>query len=333
VRAAGFRELYWQLTQPAAATGFGVQTNPWRPDLGFFGSQNDPTTLIISGDVGLKPERAETTTIGFVITPSGAADGFRFSADLWDITIKDGIQGGGNAQRTIQNCYINNELCNLITFVNNNPLDPAFRQDMIDVRAPAFNARRYDARGIDFAADYSRAVGDGTLLIRLLTSRALETIVRTPPTTPGGAETVRDIAGQVGAPVGFFADWAGSPDFSHNLVVSYVRDRYTITGQGQYISEGRMDLETPKTGPGEPGYNPSLVGSTSTPTVGSHFTTNLTGSYRFDAARLENMEMFLSITNLTDRDPKFASGGVGGAYPVLHPSLGRSYRLGVRMGF
>ena len=147
VRAAAFRELYWQLTQPASATGFGTQLNPWRPDLGFFGSQNDPTTLIISGDVGLKPEQAETTTIGFVITPGGAGEGFRFSADLWDITIEDGIQGGGNAQRVIQNCYINAELCDLISFVNNTPATPGYRQDMIDVRAPAFNARQYDAQG------------------------------------------------------------------------------------------------------------------------------------------------------------------------------------------
>jgi outer membrane receptor protein involved in Fe transport len=204
---------------------------------------------------------------------------------------------------------------------------------MIDVRAPAFNARQYDARGIDFAADYSRSIGEGMLMIRLLTSRALETIVRTPPTTPGGPETVRDIAGQIGAPQGFFADWAGSPDFSHNLVVSYARDSFTITAQGQYISEGRMDLETPKIGVGEPGYNVNLVGSTSNPTVGSHFTTNLTGSYRFEASQLDNMELFLSINNLTDKDPKFASGGIGGAYPVLHPALGRSYRAGLRMAF
>jgi hypothetical protein len=94
-----------------------------------------------------------------------------------------------------------------------------------------------------------------------------------------------------------------------------------------------MDLETPKIGPGEPGYNPALVGSTTTSTVGSHFTANLTGSYRFDTTSLDNMEVFLSITNLTDQDPKFASGGVGGTYPVLYPSLGRSYRLGLRMGF
>jgi hypothetical protein len=52
---------------------------------------------------------------------------------------------------------------------------------MIDVRAPAFNAPQYDAKGIDFAADYTRSVGRGSLAVRLLTSRALETIVRTPP--------------------------------------------------------------------------------------------------------------------------------------------------------
>ena len=156
-------------------------------------------------------------------------------------------------------------------------------------------------------------------MIRLLTSRALETIVRTPPTTPGGAETVRDIAGQIGAPQGFFADWAGSPDFSHNLVVSYARNAFTITAQGQYVSEGRMDLETPKTGPGEPGYNVNLVGSTSTPTVGSHFTTNLTGSYRFDANRLDNMELFLSINNLTDKDPNSRAAASAARIPSCIP--------------
>jgi outer membrane receptor protein involved in Fe transport len=332
VRAAGFRELYWQLTQPAAASGFGTQTNPWLPDLGFPGSQSDPTTLIIAGNVGLRPEKADTTTLGLVFTPE-FVEGFRFSADLWEITIKDGIQGGGNAQRVIQNCFINDDLCDLISFVDTNPLSPTYRQNMIDVRAPAFNARQYDARGIDFAADYTRSLGPGSLTLRLLTSRALETIVRTPPTTPGGPETVRDIAGQVGGPQGFFADWAGSPNFSHNLVVSYAQGSFMITAQGQYISEGPLDLETPKTGPGEPGYDPNLVGSTTNSRIGSHFTMNLTGSYRFGSTMLDNMEAFMSIDNVTDEDPKFSSGGVGGAYPVLYPALGRSYRLGVRMSF
>jgi outer membrane receptor protein involved in Fe transport len=60
---------------------------------------------------------------------------------------------------------------------------------------------------------------------------------------------------------------------------------------------------------------------------------NLTGSYRFGSTMLDNMEAFMSIDNVTDEDPKFSSGGVGGAYPVLYPALGRSYRLGVRMSF
>jgi outer membrane receptor protein involved in Fe transport len=333
VRAAGFRELYWQLTQPAAASGFGVQVNPWKPNLGPF-TQNDPTTLIITGDVSLRPEKADTTTYGFVVTPQeGTLNGFRFSMDYWEITINDGIQGGGQANRTIQNCYLINELCELITFVDNDPLSPTYRQDMIDVRAPAFNARRYDASGIDFSVDYSMDVAAGVLSFRLLTSRALETIVRTPPTTPGGPETVRDISGQVGGPQGFFADWAGSPDFSHNLVVSYGRDAFALTWQGMYVSEGRLDRETPKTGPGEPGYDPNLIGSTDYPIVNDHFTMNMTGTYRLQSDRLDGTELFLSIDNIADKDPKFSSGGVGGAYPVLYPTLGRTYRLGARMSF
>jgi outer membrane receptor protein involved in Fe transport len=100
-----------------------------------------------------------------------------------------------------------------------------------------------------------------------------------------------------------------------------------------YVSEGRMDLETPKTGPGEPGYNPNLVGSTDYPVVDAHFTMNLTGTYRLETDRLEGTELFLTIDNIADKDPKFSSGGVGGAYPVLYPTLGRTYRLGARMSF
>jgi outer membrane receptor protein involved in Fe transport len=57
----------------------------------------------------------------------------------------------------------------------------------------------------------------------------------------------------------------------------------------------------------------------------------LTGSYQLSAARFEQLELFMSIDNVTDRDPKFSSGGVGGAYPVLYPALGRTYRFGVRL--
>ena len=268
-----------------------------------------------------------------MITPTGKLQGFRFSADYWEITINDGIQGGGNAQRTIQSCYINNELCDLITFADNDPNSPTYRQDMIDVRAPSFNARRYDASGIDFSLDYARTVGPGMITLRLLTSRALETIVRTPSQTPGGVETVRDISGQVGGPVGFFADWAGSPNFSHNLVASYTQGPFTITTQAQYISSGRLDKETPKTGPGEPGYDPNLVGSTDYPEIASHMTVNVTGTYTLSGDRLDGTQVFLTIDNLTDKDPKFSNGGVGGVYPVLYPSLGRTYKLGARLRF
>jgi outer membrane receptor protein involved in Fe transport len=60
---------------------------------------------------------------------------------------------------------------------------------------------------------------------------------------------------------------------------------------------------------------------------------NLTGTYQLDSDRFEGTELFATINNIADKDPKFSSGGVGGAYPVLYPALGRTYRLGARLRF
>jgi outer membrane receptor protein involved in Fe transport len=48
---------------------------------------------------------------------------------------------------------------------------------------------------------------------------------------------------------------------------------------------------------------------------------------------LQSFQVWASINNLTDRDPPFANGGVGGANAIFFDSLGRTYRAGVRMQF
>ena len=83
----------------------------------------------------------------------------------------------------------------------------------------------------------------------------------TPPTTPGQPDTVRDISGQTGGDTGFFSDWAGAPDWAHNLVFTYARGPFMITAQGRYVTAGIIDKQTPKTDPTQPGYNPTLIGS------------------------------------------------------------------------
>jgi outer membrane receptor protein involved in Fe transport len=333
IRAAGFRELYWSLTQPAGPDIFGQVANPWIP--GGFPFNQDPRTLNLRGNVNLKPEEAKTTTFGFVLTPGGAAERLRFSADYYRIKLKDGIQGGIEP-RILSSCYNtgNPEDCALIQGQNptTGPGGPGWL-DIVSVDAPYFNARAYEADGIDTSVDYTVPLSNGTISLRLLSTHALETVVTSPPIAVGGPDTVRDIAGQTGGDTGFFSDWAGSPEWVHNLVFSYFRGPFMITAQGQYHTSGIIDKQTPKTDPSQPGYDPNVTGSVSVNTTPSHFTLNLNGSYSFTWGRIEGMEVFASINNALDKDPPFASGATGGANPIFFPALGRTYRLGMRMRF
>jgi outer membrane receptor protein involved in Fe transport len=140
---------------------------------------------------------------------------------------------------------------------------------------------------------------------------------------------VRDISGQTGGDTGFFSDWAGSPDWVHNLVVSYQRGPFMFTAQGQYLAGGIIDKQTPKTDPSQLGYNPALVGSASDNGTSSHFTLNLNASYDFELGS-SMLELYGNIENVLDEDPQFSSGAVGGANAIYFPILGPTYRLGVR---
>jgi len=330
VRAAGFRELYWSLTQPAGPDFFGQVSNPWRPVL-FPGDQRlDPRTLHLSGNVALKPEEADTVTIGFVLTPQRFDSRFRFSADYYEIEIEHGIQGG-NEGRVIANCYNIGVDCQYIsgTVPATSPNGFPGYLDISDTYALSYNARAYEASGLDLSVDYTIPLSAGSLTLRLISTHSMETIVTTPPTTPGLPDTVRDISGQTGGDTGFFSDWAGAPDWSHNLVMSYARGPFMFTAQGRFITDGIIDKQTPKTDPSQPGYDPTLTGSTNVNRTSSHFTLNLNGSYNFDLGS-SMMEVFASVENVLDEDPQFSSGAVGGANAIYFPIMGPTYRLGMR---
>ncbi len=67
------------------------------------------------GDFDLNPEAADTTTIGFVLTPSGWADGLRLSADWYQIKIANAITSI-SANQLAQYCFDADIYCNYIQF-------------------------------------------------------------------------------------------------------------------------------------------------------------------------------------------------------------------------
>ena len=126
-----------------------------------------------------------------------------------------------------------------------------------------------------------------------------------------------------------------APKWIGNLIVSYLRDRFTITGQMRYTGSGKLDLLDPYTGPSDPGYNPGLTGSVSNNDVPSHETFNLSGSYDLRPGE-KRMQLFASITNVFDKNPPFSANntfGTGGVNGAFYDILGRTYRVGLRMGF
>jgi outer membrane receptor protein involved in Fe transport len=337
VRAPGFRELFWSLTQPAGTDFFGQTQNPWIPAP--FPFNQDPRTLHLKGNVNLAPEKADTTTYGFVLTPGGAAQRFRFSADYYKIELTDGIQGGVET-RILSSCYNigTPEDCALIQgqIPTTGPGGPGYL-DITNVTVPYFNGRKYKATGVDTSVDYTFPLKNGSIALRLLSTHSIDTIVTSPPAFVGGQDVVRDLAGSVGSDSGFFSDWTGAPDWVHNLTCTYLHGPFMITAQGRYFSAALIDKNTPKTDPQQAGYNPLLNGSIDINHTSSYFTMNLTTSYKFSWGQTRSTEVFANIDNLTDKDPEFASGGAGfgvaDTNPIYFPTLGRMYRVGVRMQF
>ena len=236
------------------------------------------------------------------------------------------------APTVVNGCLVLNQpqQCARITF--GPPLVPGFPTSNIDeVAVPYINATPYTAKGVDFSFDYPLALENGTIAFNLTATHALDLLFQDPIST-----LIRDVAGQSGGGFGFLPDVSPAPEWAGNLIVTYLRDRFSVTGQARYTGSGKLDLLTPRTGPSDPGYNPGLTGSVSDSNVPSHTTFNLSGSYDLQLGSLERMELFGSITNVFDKDPPFSGNngfGVGGVNAAFFDALGRTYRIGLRMTF
>jgi outer membrane receptor protein involved in Fe transport len=326
IRAAGFRELYYQQSIQSGAPN-GRVTNPYTR------ITNDEAFILLSGAPDILPEIANTNTIGVVFSPQTWAEGLQFSVDYYEIKLKDGIQRG-SSQLVADNCAAATgpsptpaqwaALCPLVTF---GPDLTTAGSNVAAVQAPYYNDAPYEAAGVDFAGNYTFDIG-GTrsMSLRLLASHALKQQV-----VIGVSRLERDLAGQTGNE-GFLPDYTSAAEWSVNLIGSFNSGPLTITTQGRYTSSGTLDQVSPRRDPTDPLYDPLRVNSIVDNTVPAHFTQNVTASYDFEVRDTE-AEVWMSVNNLWDKDPPFSAGGTGGVNGIFYDTLGRTYRLGVRLNF
>lgn len=256
-RAADFRELYYgQVLQSFATGGYGLCSH-----LSSANALDDPCVENLLGNVNLRPETSNTTTLGLVFSPP-QAPGLQASADWFHIRITNAIEQA-NAAEVEQACAQGNAAsCNQIVF-NGNEYSPtgavvgvlpsataacpagdycgaaAWQQGFDNastLNATSFNGAFYDEKGVDFSVSYALALPDGSALF--LRSLATWTGEQVYQNYAGGP--VIPLLGQTSGS-SLLSDFISAPKWRGNVSITWTKGILSLTPSMNWVGHGTID--------------------------------------------------------------------------------------------
>ncbi len=266
------------------------------------------------GNPDLQPEKADQWGVGVVLQPQFLR-GFALSVDYYDIKIKGAI-GSVAAQTIVDRCAEGvQEFCNAVV---RGPND--FGNNLQVFESP-FNFAVQRAKGIDFESSYRVPVGVGDLTLRAMATRYIKNYF------DNGIDAPVDRVGQNSN--------GGTPKWLYRVQGTYKNDDVTFTLTGRGISSGVYDNSFVECTSGCP------VSTVTNRTINDN---HIDGAFYLDTSLTfdvetggKDMQFYLAITNLLDKDPPVvAPGPAGSAYATpatnqsLYDLLGRTFRVGVR---
>ena len=268
-----------------------------------------------SGNPNLKPEKADTTGIGVVYQPS-FLPGLSASVDYYNINIKDVI-GTVGRQEVPDRCFRGEQsFCDSLVFVNG---------ILSIVRTVPTNFIKQVNRGMDFEASYYLALDDvvpgwaGDLTLRGLATRYIKQL----QDTGTGIGIVNTVGGNL-------RTWK----YTFSATYAYEPFRFTLSGRG--VNAGVYNVTNIECTTGCPTSTTLKVTQNINSLPGAFY---LDASLRHQFMKSENgtAETYLSIRNLTDKDPAIqANGPAGTAHSGIpcasanYDCVGRVFRAGVR---
>lgn len=267
----------------------------------------------IGGNIDLTPEKADTYTLGFVVTPS---DDLRVSLDYYDILIEDTIRTIG-AQTILDQCGLTGEptLCSLIRrnpgsgdlFRGNDPATAGL------VNNPTGNFGELHFRGLDLSAFYGWDMFGGRMAVSFQGNYLLEQ-ENAVLAHVDNDEPTYDCAGKVNVQ-------CQSPKWRHIANLRYSRDwgtvnlRWRYFGDMDYVDQKGAALFTDKllckfdgsqparlpdpTEPGETIANPKF-GCRSDGKVAAYNYIDLSGSILIGTWG----ELTVGVNNIADKEPQ-----------------------------
>ncbi len=265
----------------------------------------------------LKPEFADTLTVGTVFTPS-FVPGLSMTVDYYKIDVEDVIllQQGWTAANLNYCTQVqgNSPVCALVDRPNWTDKNPATNA-ITGFRSQNTNIAAQHTWGIDFEVGYAHDLFDRPFNVRALVGYQPELNYDQGPTAP-----YLKIAGAYNTGSNRIA---ASPEWKVTGVVSYdFTDKFTA----MLLERWRSGLNAT--------YDPAVVLLNSKLPSIAYTTLNLT--YKIRDTRVGNGEIFLNVQNLFDKFPTvYYSGnnGTPGANPAVpegDDTIGRYYTLGVR---
>jgi outer membrane receptor protein involved in Fe transport len=316
IRAPNLNELF-----AAGTANTNSVTDP------FNNNQNAPYQGLSVGNPNLQPEKADTLGFGVVLEPR-FLEGFTASVDYYDTKIHDAI-GNVNAQVIVDNCFSGNQVyCAAIT----RGLGAGGVEQITQIRLSPFNLVELHARGVDIEGSYrfdlNRMMSslNGDMTLRVLATHYLENYQDNGINVPTDSVGENAVNGSNNGP----------PDWLYRATLTYSNDPFTVTLTGRGLSSGTYGNNFIQCSTGCP------VSTVDNPTINDNtlpgaFYMDASVSYKFNWNDL-TMESFVSVQNLTNKDPAIvASGPAGLSYastptnPALYDILGRVFRVGVRM--
>jgi outer membrane receptor protein involved in Fe transport len=259
-----------------------------------------------AGNPNLGPEKADTSTAGFVIKPnSGFFAGLRMSVDYYVIDLEDAITNF-STQDVASQCGLNVKFfCDMFTFASS-----AANAAPTSLISPAVNIGTRKSSGIDVSIDYEKDFGGFKLATNLSATNTIESIFDT------GLGSVIDRAGENG-----WANTGGLPSVRGNLSETLTVGKLSTTAQVIYISAGKLDVL----------YNTAANNTTNDNTIPAIGYLNLYGSYEVTP----KAKLFAAVNNVLDRDPPHSpytvlSSPVNGNY---YDKVGRAFQVGLYRRF
>ncbi len=299
LRGTASRDIRAPNLQELFSGGQPLASNAIDPKTG----QNVSIFSTTSGNADLTPEKADTLSAGLVLTPTSALS---LSLDYYSIDVKDAIQSV-NTQTVLARCNAGEtSFCTQLDF--NGP-NGALNQ----IRTFPRNLSSVKTSGFDFQLDYGFDIGEGRLATKLVSNYILNQ-----SQVALGVKTTYDGALGGDSPV------SGVPKLRATLSETYTQGPFSGTIQARFIGEAKLVNA----------WTALDVDDNEVPALAY---TDIRASYQVT----DKAQICGAIDNVWNLDPPnipVSQNNTASIFSTavrgdIYDTIGRSYRVGIRLNF